>query len=72
MNLLLYILAILFAIECQYVTSEKPNLHFGKDGYFKIVQFTDLHFGEGEDEWWGPVQDKNSTRYCLSFQYLKL
>ncbi|KAK5583076.1 hypothetical protein RB653_004666 [Dictyostelium firmibasis] len=27
-----------------------------------IIQFTDLHFGEGENETWGKEQDINSTR----------
>jgi hypothetical protein len=42
--------------------SEKTALRFRPDGSFKIVQFTDLHYGEGEDVPWGPMQDVNSTR----------
>jgi len=38
-------------------------LRFREDGSFKIVQFTDLHFGEGEDQSWGAIQDLNSTRF---------
>ncbi|ELR24806.1 acid phosphatase, putative [Acanthamoeba castellanii str. Neff] len=38
------------------------TLRLRADGSFKIVQFADIHFGEGEDVWWGPVQDTNSTR----------
>lgn len=34
-----------------------------KDGNtFTIGQLADLHYGEGENVWWGPVQDANSTR----------
>eukprot|EP01112_Ceratiomyxa_fruticulosa_P018381 TRINITY_DN5865_c0_g1_i2.p1 TRINITY_DN5865_c0_g1~~TRINITY_DN5865_c0_g1_i2.p1 ORF type:complete len:347 (-),score=55.31 TRINITY_DN5865_c0_g1_i2:142-1182(-) len=38
---------------------EKVPLSFDNNGMFRIVQITD---GEGEDVWWGPVQDINSTR----------
>jgi hypothetical protein len=38
------------------------TLRLRQDGSFKIVQFADIHFGEGEDVWWGPAQDTNSTR----------
>lgn len=31
-------------------------------GTFKILQFADLHYGEGENESWGPEQDIHSTR----------
>jgi len=37
------------------------KLKFSNDGKFKIVQFTDIHFGEGEDKSWGVRQDINST-----------
>ncbi|KJE94693.1 hypothetical protein CAOG_05296 [Capsaspora owczarzaki ATCC 30864] len=43
-------------------TGAKPPLRFHADGSFKICQFADLHFGEGEDVTWGPVQDTNSSR----------
>ncbi|GAM20786.1 hypothetical protein SAMD00019534_039610 [Acytostelium subglobosum LB1] len=29
---------------------------------FKLVQITDIHYGEGENTLWGPMQDVNSTR----------
>jgi len=38
------------------------TLRFRANRTFKIAQFADLHFGEGEDVWWGPQQDINSTR----------
>eukprot|EP01118_Nematostelium_gracile_P009802 TRINITY_DN3317_c0_g1_i1.p1 TRINITY_DN3317_c0_g1~~TRINITY_DN3317_c0_g1_i1.p1 ORF type:complete len:319 (-),score=75.50 TRINITY_DN3317_c0_g1_i1:120-1076(-) len=38
------------------------NLRFRSDGTFKIAQFADLHYGEGESVAWGPQQDINSTR----------
>ncbi|KAM9952789.1 hypothetical protein ACTFIR_007845 [Dictyostelium discoideum] len=39
----------------------KNKLRFNKNNKFKIIQFTDLHFGEGENETWGKEQDINST-----------
>ncbi|KAF2073612.1 hypothetical protein CYY_005069 [Polysphondylium violaceum] len=38
------------------------KLKFSNDGKFKIAQFTDIHFGEGEDKSWGVKQDINSTQ----------
>jgi len=38
------------------------TLSFRSNGKFKIVQFADLHYGEGEEVAWGPEQDRNSTR----------
>ncbi|KAI8620385.1 Metallo-dependent phosphatase-like protein [Chytriomyces sp. MP71] len=38
----------------------KP-LRFNEDGMFRMVQFTDLHYGENPDSDWGPIQDINST-----------
>ena len=31
----------------------KPKLVFRSDGSFKVVSFSDLHFGEAEDQEWG-------------------
>jgi len=43
------------------VQSQKNYLRFNEaSDKFKIAQFTDLHFGEGEDVEWGPEQDKMS------------
>eukprot|EP01100_Stratorugosa_tubuloviscum_P000017 TRINITY_DN1001_c0_g1_i1.p1 TRINITY_DN1001_c0_g1~~TRINITY_DN1001_c0_g1_i1.p1 ORF type:complete len:403 (-),score=164.10 TRINITY_DN1001_c0_g1_i1:85-1293(-) len=42
--------------------NEKPILRFRNDGTFKVMQIADLHYGEGEDTDWGPIQDSNSTR----------
>ncbi|KAJ1559789.1 hypothetical protein HK405_009347 [Cladochytrium tenue] len=39
-----------------------PTLPFRADGTFRIVMFSDLHYGEGQDTTWGPEQDANSTR----------
>lgn len=44
------------------VSAEVQTLRFRADGTFRIVQFADLHYGEGEDVPWGPAQDRNSTR----------
>ena len=38
----------------------RPSPRFNEDGSFKIVQFTDLHFGEAESTLWGPFQDLGS------------
>ncbi|KAJ3571996.1 hypothetical protein NP233_g3383 [Leucocoprinus birnbaumii] len=40
----------------------KPRIVFRKDGTLKITVFSDLHYGENPWDWWGPVQDANSTR----------
>jgi len=47
---------IFFLIICHAA----PTIKFNKNGTFKILQFTDMHFGEGEDADWGPTQDNNS------------
>ncbi|KAJ3093963.1 hypothetical protein HK100_006337 [Physocladia obscura] len=38
------------------------KLRFSASGTLRIVQFTDLHYGEAPDTDWGPEQDVNSTR----------
>ena len=44
-------------------SGEDGGLRFNAGtGQFKIVQFTDQHYGEGEDAAWGREQDINSTR----------
>ncbi|CAK5284827.1 unnamed protein product [Mycena citricolor] len=43
------------------VLSGKPKLIFGAKKTFKIVSFSDMHFGEGEDVDWGPQQDVNTS-----------
>lgn len=40
----------------------KPRLQFSEAGTFKLVQFADLHFGEGEAVAWGPQQDLESKK----------
>ncbi|KAJ6541191.1 Metallo-dependent phosphatase-like protein [Mycena vulgaris] len=37
------------------------KLTFDAHGYFKVVSFSDMHFGEGEDVTWGPEQDVNTS-----------
>jgi len=39
----------------------KPRLTFNPDGSFKVMVFSDLHYGENPWDVWGPEQDKNST-----------
>lgn len=46
--------------------ASSASLRFRPDGSFKIVQFADLHFGEGEDVNWGPEQDSKSTSVMKS------
>jgi len=43
-----------------YSSITKQNLRLKSSGEFKIVQFTDLHFGENPDSDWGPRQDKET------------
>lgn len=55
------------------ISNALPNdkvLRFSADGTFKIAQFTDVHYGEGESEAWGPEQDRQSTS-CMR-EILKL
>lgn len=40
----------------------KPKVTFAPDGSFKLLVFSDLHFGENAWDAWGPEQDVNSTR----------
>lgn len=71
--LLLLVLHTLFSAASpplRDTESEKTALRFRADGSFKIVQFTDLHYGEGEDVPWGPIQDVNSTRVMHKVCYL--
>eukprot|EP00455_Lapot_gusevi_P011119 TRINITY_DN15111_c0_g1_i1.p1 TRINITY_DN15111_c0_g1~~TRINITY_DN15111_c0_g1_i1.p1 ORF type:complete len:329 (+),score=41.56 TRINITY_DN15111_c0_g1_i1:62-1048(+) len=56
-NVATFILFVIFAFH-----ASASDLHFHDDGTFKIVQFADLHYGEGENVLWGPMQDYNSTR----------
>ncbi|KAJ7048501.1 Metallo-dependent phosphatase-like protein [Mycena amicta] len=43
------------------VLSGKPKLTFDGHGKFKVVSFSDMHMGEGEDVDWGPQQDVNTS-----------
>jgi len=50
---------------CQFSLNpypNKPRIVFREDGTLKITVFSDLHYGENPWDWWGPVQDSNSTR----------
>ncbi|KAJ7698347.1 Metallo-dependent phosphatase-like protein [Mycena rosella] len=37
------------------------KLTFDAHGDFKVVSFSDMHFGEGEEVTWGPEQDRNTS-----------
>ncbi|KAJ7280918.1 Metallo-dependent phosphatase-like protein [Mycena rebaudengoi] len=37
------------------------KLTFDAHGNFKVVSFSDMHFGEGEEVTWGPEQDVNTS-----------
>ncbi|KAJ7491353.1 Metallo-dependent phosphatase-like protein [Mycena galericulata] len=37
------------------------RLTFDAQGDFKVVSFSDMHFGEGENVVWGPQQDANTS-----------
>ena len=45
---------------------EKVQLAFHRNRSFKILQLTDLHYGENPFTDWGPVQDTNTTRLIHS------
>jgi hypothetical protein len=51
--------------------SSKRKLTFDANGKFKIVSFSDMHFGErwGNGSWadWGPANDA-ATQVCLCFR----
>ena len=55
LSLTAFILSLLFATISSgqnisgIFASHKKLLKFNSNGKFKIVQFTDIHFGEGED-----------------------
>ncbi|KIJ99308.1 hypothetical protein K443DRAFT_624447 [Laccaria amethystina LaAM-08-1] len=57
-------LPVIFQAETEQHTLDpyphKPRLTFKWDGTFKLVVFSDLHFGEKPEGVWGPEQDKNS------------
>lgn len=57
--------SIVACLACVVATAAPAPLVF-RDGSFTIGQLADLHYGEGEDVWWGPVQDSNSTRVVKS------
>jgi len=60
-----YFLICLYIFTCGSKLNFRGSQHilkFQKNGTFKILQLTDLHFGEAEPTQWGPIQDKNSTR----------
>ncbi|KAF9446424.1 Metallo-dependent phosphatase [Macrolepiota fuliginosa MF-IS2] len=61
-SVLLGTLASPLAQTCLNPYPDKPRLVFRDDGTFKITVFSDLHYGENPWDWWGPVQDSNSTR----------
>lgn len=39
----------------------KPKVTFSRDGSFRLVVFSDLHFGENPWDWWGPEHDAASV-----------
>ena len=39
----------------------KPKVTFAHDGSFKLLVFSDLHFGENPWDWWGPEHDAASV-----------
>ncbi|KAJ6634876.1 putative inactive purple acid phosphatase 16, partial [Pseudolycoriella hygida] len=41
--------------------NEKPLIRFKEDGTLKIVNFSDLHYGEAPHTDWGPAADKKSS-----------
>ncbi|KAF7323948.1 Metallo-dependent phosphatase-like protein [Mycena kentingensis (nom. inval.)] len=50
------------SIRLTGVCDSKPKLTFDAAGKFKVVSFSDMHMGEGEEVDWGPQQDVNTSR----------
>ncbi|CAL8125677.1 unnamed protein product [Orchesella dallaii] len=46
----------------QHRNPVRSPVHFNSNGTFKIVTFTDLHYGEGAGSDWGPANDIKSTK----------
>mmetsp|Transcript_20423 Transcript_20423/g.47464 ORF Transcript_20423/g.47464 Transcript_20423/m.47464 type:complete len:339 (+) Transcript_20423:128-1144(+) len=56
---------LLFVTAMALGALAQPRLHLD-DGTYKIVQFADLHFGEGESEAWGPRADRKTLAFLTS------
>ncbi|KAJ7601880.1 Metallo-dependent phosphatase-like protein [Mycena polygramma] len=54
-------LAQSFASTVTGLFGGKRKLTFDAEGNFKVVSFSDMHFGEGEEVTWGPEQDFNTS-----------
>ncbi|CEO94268.1 hypothetical protein PBRA_000053 [Plasmodiophora brassicae] len=44
----------------------RSPLQFDRNGRFRILQLTDLHFGEAPDKAWGPLQDVMSMQNMVA------
>ena len=51
-----------FLLSWFAMAASQPKPLSFSGGKFTLAQLADLHYGEGESVWWGPVQDANSTR----------
>ena len=60
-----FLLLFIFLSSSIAIPNENKILRFSSDNTFKIAQFTDIHFGEGESEEWGKKQDEQSTN-CMN------
>ena len=47
-KLLVAVAALLATAHCQH-SNPKKQLKFNENGKFKMVQFTDIHFGESDE-----------------------
>ncbi|KAF7289871.1 Alpha-aminoadipate reductase Lys1p [Mycena indigotica] len=54
-----------FSLSLTGLVQDKPKLIFDAHGKFKVVSFSDMHMGEGEEvakpQDWGPQQDVNTS-----------
>lgn len=48
--------------DCLNPYPSKPRITYREDKTFKIVVFSDVHYGEAENLDWGPLQDVHSDR----------
>lgn len=49
-------------IQFNFIISQKILSFNDNNSKFKIIQFADIHYGEGEETTWGPIQDIESTQ----------
>jgi len=67
----MHLLSLLAAFPALALSSPPPPLTLTESSTFKIVQFADLHTGEGEAEDWGPESDRKTYEFLSSTVHLE-